>query len=268
MLTIFKLKEMVNDRINLQSRVHERAEQDSHLLALRGGGCPGRAVRLETGLTGAPPSNTAPANCMDGQHSLLRSAVDSLYLSFVGCLFDEIEHKLIHLKALAQSGDPSEIVKAVIDLEEDRFEVLDRRTRNFAYIIKNAEFNIQLSKVSAEKMPMAYVQISSKALTLFGLIPTVQKLKGIHRLLGSFTTINVSRVDLCTDFNMSIALEDLPPESWISRSRNQHTYSVNKVFSGLVFGQGSPMSARLYDKTLQIKTSNQDYMRDICWENG
>jgi len=151
---------------------------------------------------------------------------------------------------------------------EDRFEVLGRGTRNFAYIIKNAEFNIQLSKASAEKMPMAYVQISSKALTLSGLLPIVQKLKDLLRLLGTFTTINVSRVDICSDFTTSVIFDELPSDGWISRSHKRHSYTENDAFSGLVFGQGSPLSARLYDKTLQIKKSKQDYLKDIWWGNG
>ena len=220
------------------------------------------------GSPGAPPSNTAPANCMDGQNTVLRSAVDSLYLSFMGCIFEEVEQNLIRLKTLAQSDDPFDVAEATMEVGDDRFAVLGRGTRIFSYILKGGDFNIQLSKASAEKLPMAYVQIYSRSLTDYGLLGTVRKLKSILRLLGSFTTVNVSRVDICCDFTTSIDLGELSQDSWISRSNKRHSYRESGVFSGLVFGQGSPMSARLYDKTLEIKKSKKDYMKDIWWGEG
>lgn len=215
------------------------------------------ASSLESSLPGAPPSNTAPANCIDDQNTILRSVVDSLYLSFKGSLFEEIEQKLIELKALGQSDNPSEVASAVLMLEDHRFEVLGRGAKNFPYILKDGVFNIQLSKVSSEKLPLAYVQIMSEALTLSGLIPVVRKLKDILRLLGTFSVVNVSRVDVCCDFTTPVQFSDIPQVGWISRSSKRHNYFESGVFSGFVFGQGSPMSARLYDKTLEIKVSKK-----------
>lgn len=217
---------------------------------------------------GAPPSNTAPANCIDDKDMVLRSAVDSLYLSFVGSIFEDVEQNLINLKTLAQSDNPFDIADAFIELDGDRFAVLGRGTRLFHYILKGADFNIQLSKHSADKLPMAYVQISSKSLTVNGLLSTVTSLNSILRLLGSFTVVNVSRVDICCDFTTSINLDKLSHDSWISRSNKRHSYRESGVFSGFVFGQGSPMSARLYDKTLEIKKSKKDYMKELWWSEG
>jgi len=217
---------------------------------------------------GALPSNTAPANCIDGQNTVLRSAVDSLYLSFMGSIFEEVEQNLIRLKTLAQSDDPFDVAEATMEIGDDRFAVLGRGTRIFTYILKGGDFNIQISKASAEKLPMAYVQIYSRSLIDYELLGAVRKLKSILRLLGSFTTVNVSRVDICCDFTTSIALGELSQDSWISRSNKRHSYRESGVFSGLVFGQGSPMSARLYDKTLEIKKSKKDYMKDIWWGEG
>lgn len=55
---------------------------------------------------------------------------------------------------------------------------------------------------------------------------------------------------------------------WISRSNKRHWYAESERFSGIVFGQGSFLSARLYDKTLQIKKSKQDYLRELWWMEG
>jgi hypothetical protein len=226
------------------------------------------ASRLGDGIPGAPPSNTAPANCIDDQNLIYRADVDSLYLSFVGTLSQEAENQIIELKSLAQSDNPHDVAKAVLEIERHRFEVFGSGTRNFPYILKDGVFNIQLSKASSDKLPMAYVQIASETLTLSGLIPTVLELKGILRQLGSFTEIKVSRVDICCDFSTPVDFVDLPLAEWISRSKKRHNYFESGVFSGYVFGQGSPMSARLYDKTLEIKKSKKDYMKDIWWGEG
>ena len=56
--------------------------------------------------TGAPPSNTAPANYIDGSTRIFRPGIDSLYLSWSGTLFQDIDDQLTGLKALAQSPNP------------------------------------------------------------------------------------------------------------------------------------------------------------------
>lgn len=217
---------------------------------------------------GAPPSNTAPANCIYGEHRILRTGVDSLYLSFKGDLFEEIEQKLTELKLLAQSDDPLEIARAVIEIENHRFEVFGRGRPNYPFIIKDGSFNIQLSKSSSETLPLAYVQISSHCLTDSGFLRPVQELKKILHHLGSFTKVKVSRLDICCDFSTDVGFGELPDVGWISRSNKRNCYFENDLFSGFVFGQGSRISARLYDKTLEIKRSKKDYLKGLWWSEG
>jgi len=224
--------------------------------------------RLVDNLPGAPPSNTAPANCIEGQHRVLRAGVDSLYLSFKGDLFEVIELTLIELKSLAQSDDPLEVANAVFEIEGHRFEVLGRGSRNYPFILKDGSFNIQLSSESSESLPLAYVQISSHCLTESGFLGPVQELKKILRHLGTFSEIKVSRLDICCDFTTIVGFGELPEVGWISRSNKRTSYFENEQFSGFVFGQGSRISARLYDKTLEIKKSKKDYLRGLWWSEG
>jgi len=86
--------------------------------------------------------------------------------------------------------------------------------------------------------------------------------------IGHVEEIKVSRIDLCCDFTSDVAFGVLPELAWISRSNNRNWYTEGGTFTGFVFGQGSPMSARLYDKTRQIKKSKQDYLRDLWWMLG
>jgi len=251
----------MNHKTRKPLRAGTQAEAQAHR-------APAAPAPGSTASKGAPLSNTAPANCIDGQHRILRAGVDSLYLSFKGDLFEEAEQKLIELKSLAQSDEPLEIASAVLDIADQRFEVLGRGSRNYPYIIKDGAFNIQLSKASSETMPLAYVQISSHCLTETGFFGSVRALKKVLHRLGSFSEIKVSRVDVFCDFVTDVGFGELPQIGWISRSNKRNCYFESGRFSGFVFGQGSRISARLYDKTLQITKSKQDYLKDLWWSEG
>ncbi|SET69205.1 hypothetical protein SAMN05216326_1671 [Nitrosomonas marina] len=59
--------------------------------------------QYESSTQGTPPSNTVPYNCNSTEYfKLLRFGVDSLYLSYQGELFPEIQERLAKLKQLAQ----------------------------------------------------------------------------------------------------------------------------------------------------------------------
>jgi hypothetical protein len=219
-------------------------------------------------LPGAPPSNTAPANSIDGESTVLRAGVDSLYLSFSGGLHPHIEKKLIERKEWAQSDDVNDKTKAIFKIQDSQFEVLPRGAPRFPYILRDGMFNIRLSSGESENLPLAVVQIRSRGLTESGLEPPVEYLDSLLREVGRVEGIKVSRIDLCCDFTTDVGFGVLPDLAWISRSNNRNWYTEGGTFTGFVFGQGSPMSARLYDKTRQIKKSKQDYMRDLWWMHG
>src|SRR4051812_35275176 len=56
----------------------------------------------------ATPSNTASYNCNPEYFKLLRFGVDSLYLSYPGEIFPEVDTRLKAMKLLAQSADKAE----------------------------------------------------------------------------------------------------------------------------------------------------------------
>ena len=75
------MTETTQNQANHSKRAKAQAEATCHLVPA--------APALDHGNSkGAPPSNTAPANCIDGIHHILRTGVDSLYLSFKGDLFE------------------------------------------------------------------------------------------------------------------------------------------------------------------------------------
>lgn len=81
-------------------------------------------------------------------------------------------------------------------------------------------------------------------------------------------TPNISRIDLFVDFASSEEMESWGRHAWVSRSGDVDQYSVGGVFSGWAIGLGGAMVARLYDKLLEIVSSNKGYLVPLWNEAG
>jgi hypothetical protein len=221
---------------------------------------------------GAPLSNTAPSNCntSDNGTRILRTGVDSLYLSQKGQLNTENENNLETLKKLAQSDDPMDQAFAVMELNDHLFEVKGKGKGRFPYVLVDNWFHIQISSSKAKSMPMAYAQIASEILTYTGVLPSFVKLKGLFMSLGELTSkASVSRVDLCVDFTTDIQLENLSRDSWVRRAKEFITHFDGQTFSGYEFGRGGDIVGRLYNKTLEIHNkSNKIFFFPIWKDQG
>ena len=85
----------------------------------------------------AMPSNTATNNSNnEGLIKFLRFGVDSLYLSYQGEIFESVDEKLSKLKLLARSDIQDQQAKAQYKIGDHLFEVKDKGTSMFAYILK------------------------------------------------------------------------------------------------------------------------------------
>jgi hypothetical protein len=135
--------------------------------------------------SGAPPSNTAPVNSLKGGSvKILRTGIDSLYLSYPGKVFAESTVTLEALKDLAQSTDPSRVLLAQYSAGNHHFEVRDRGSRLFAYVLVDNWFRINVASEKAKALPLAYAQIASELLTLQGPGEAERVLRGIVDTLG------------------------------------------------------------------------------------
>ena len=220
---------------------------------------------------GAPPSNTAPSNRMerDTDTLILHTGVDSLYLSYAGDLNPEKEKELEVLKHLAQAEDPLDRACAVYHAGDHQFEVKDKGKGRYAHVLQDGIFHLQLSRSSATSLPMVYAQISSEALTRTGVKYTEIALHNIASIFGVIRDqASVSRVDLCVDFFTAVDLSAVPKYAWINRAFKRSSHEDRGRFSGLTFGMGGAISARLYDKTLEIQRSEKTYFHDIWLEAG
>ncbi|WP_371325459.1 replication initiation factor [Dechloromonas sp. ZY10] len=228
------------------------------------------APSIDGGPKGAPPSNTAPYNSNSGHgvfFKALRWGVDSLYLSYPGELFQDADNRLKALKALAQSPDPSEVAKAQLALGKHVFEVKEKGSSLFPYIIEDGAFRIQLSR-AGRKAPMAYVKVSAKFLAHVGPVEAEKQLYELLSQLGEVKeAANVSRIDLFVDFQSSADMESWDRHAWVTRATSINAYAVSGKFSGWSIGLGGVLSARLYNKLLEIVVSGKDWILPL-WQQA
>jgi len=218
--------------------------------------------------SGAPPSNTAPDNCNQPYFKALRWGVDSLYLSYPGELSRDSDTHLRELKQLAQSTDPGEVAKAQLALGGHIFEVKEKGASLFPYILEDGAFRIQLSR-PGHKAPMAYVKVSAGFLAHVGPVEAEKQLYALLSELGEIKeSANVSRIDLFVDFQTSVDMESWDRHAWVTRASSINAYAVSGNFSGWSVGLGGIISARLYNKLLEIVVSGKDWILPLWQKAG
>ena len=217
---------------------------------------------------GAPPSNTAPHTCNDIEFLPLRWGVDSLYLSYAGELLPEVAKKLASLKQLAQSVDLKEEARAQLLVGDHLMEVKDKGVKLFPYILADAAYWLQLSKGTG-KSPMAYCQVSSGVLAFKTPSEVEAELSPLLGTLGELQSeARVSRIDLYVDFCANVAMDGWDRHAWVTRAKYRGSHAIYDDFSGWSIGMGGVISARLYNKTLEIIESGKEYLHDLWRQVG
>lgn len=218
----------------------------------------------------ATPTNRASnnSNCEQIGFIPLRWGVDSLYLSYPGMLADSVTRKLETLKKTAQSEHESEQAKAQYVVDDHVFEVKDKGSGIFPFILRDNAFRISLSRPKSGSLPMAYVQISSPMLSAFSPQRAEATLSNVLLKMGDVEPARASRIDLYVDFVCDVDMESWTRQAWVTRAHNIQAYSCLGQFSGWSIGMGGVMAARLYDKTLEIQTSGKEYLKELWLKAG
>lgn len=216
---------------------------------------------------GAPPSNTAPGNYNPETFQALRFGVDSLYLSYPGVLAEDWDRRLADLKELAQSESEAQQALAQVVIGGHLFEVRDKGRGRFSYVLVDNCFHLQASNGRSKALPLAYVQISSEHLSAVGIEQAENSLRFIVNTLGLVREqANVSRADLFVDFCADIGMDLFNPlQNWVTRTQSIDLHYRYGQFSGWSFGLGGEVSARLYDKTLEIEKKSRKFYLHELW---
>ena len=245
-------------------RINRAAEQGLDVVAKRqhptmGGG----------NLSGAPLSNTAPANSIDTRIKLLRSGIDSLYLSVSGVLFVTMGVHLETLKKAAQTEAYQDRPDATFECCDHRYMVSDKGSRGFRFVLSDYAHRIELSGVDSKRLPLAHIQIRSEYLTCHGVRYCCEELTKIIAEFGEAQgSLSVSRADLFCDFVSPVGLAEIDVDAFVTRARHIITHRVSRAVTGYSIAPKSPVSARLYDKTEEVKSSGKEYLKPLWHEAG
>jgi hypothetical protein len=202
---------------------------------------------------------------------ILRVGMDSLYLSFQGEILPAVEQELGDKKHLAQSRRKEDQALAQYLVKGHLFEVRPGRERLFPYVLEDGAYRISLASGESRKLPFAYVKVSSDLLAHKGAEAALNELTAIlDELAGQYElSPTISRMDIFADFQTGVDLGKLDREAWVTRADGVDSYSRKGRFSGWVIGTGGEISARLYDKTLEIAQKNhKPYLLDLWARAG
>ena len=197
----------------------------------------------------------------------LHKGIDSLYLSFKGTLKEGLKEELELLKTLAQSDDESERAMARITIDSHHLMVMDKGRGRYAYVLSDGWYEIQVSGSRSKSLPAIYVKLSSDLLNGYGVYIAMNQLRGLLKelLIGQAEDV-VSRVDLFVDFMTDTDFDSLGSRLWIKKAIGFHTHRAGDTFTGFSIGLGGDISARLYNKTVEIEKSQKDYLKSV-WAN-
>lgn len=203
------------------------------------------------------------------QIKILRLGVDGLVLSYEGEISPDLDYDLMERKNLAQSPYKDEQARAQWAVKGHIFEVSHRGQKPFAYILEDKAFRICLASSGSKSVPLAYVKISSELLAHKGPEAAADELAGIVSEFGEAGVYPMpSRVDLCVDFQTDVDIEGFTRHAWVTRAGAIDSYSRQGNFTGWTIGKGGPISARLYNKSLEItQKSGKTFFIDL-WKRA
>jgi hypothetical protein len=168
-----------------------------------------------------------------------------------------VQERLTKLKQLAQHPEAYQQALAQYAIAGHIFEVKDKGSSVFPFVIEDGAFRISLSRAS-KFTPMAYVKISSMYLSSITPNGAEEELRSILNELGTLTaSAHVSRIDLCADFVSHENMESWDREAWVTRGKKIDAHAVEGKFTGWSIGLGGNISCRLYNKLLEIITSGR-----------
>jgi hypothetical protein len=190
-------------------------------------------------------------------------------VSFPGQINPDIALALQELKTFAQSTSDHVLAQAIYREGDHRLTVLPHGRGRFAFVLEDNWFQIQVSNACASALPLAHVQIRSEYLTAVGAEEALRTLHGLILSLGEPKGLPmISRIDLFVDFVGEHDLALQPGVAWVKRCRKRSIHEEANRITGISFGAGNEVSARLYDKTAETAKTGKDFLTPLWSAKG
>lgn len=195
--------------------------------------------------------------------------IDSLFFSIDIKNYEKENQKLLNFleqkKEIAKS-DTNTI--QIINIKNYTFQILPNGLRFHSYILHNENISISIAahrSKSKNNYPVA-IRIKSLMLWQYGYTlayeKTINILKDIFQ--GEIINEKISRADLCchTD-NLNLSIDGIA--SFRGTYKKNEMFFTNRKLTGITFGTFTEKNkmCRIYDKSLEIKTSGKTWFNSI-----
>lgn len=184
--------------------------------------------------------------------------------------FKEFIQNLEQLKLLAQE----EYKEVVLPINNVNLVVSKKGLGFYAYKLECKEFILCFSNKSVKNTPPISVKFLSEFLWEYGYIKAYEKFMNWFKIFNVKIIGNrVSRLDICLDTDQ-IKIYEQDIKNLVTRAKKLDRHYVDidsdhfngKKYSGFTVGKGSPLSCRVYNKSLEIRKSCKFWFNEIWKE--
>lgn len=224
---------------------------------------------------------------VDGELKLLTSGVDTLHLHTVCPLDGTWAQRLDEWKKAAvaerDANDAADGVSVV--LAGQRFTLRPWGSKKGPYLLDNEAMTLVVNPEAPRRFPTLSTELRAQWLWSVGYTTAAADVCAIFSALcdeslakpGQDTRPQVTRLDLCCDFTGWAVRPEQRPEFFtraVRRSEHEErrdcldTHFAGRAFTGFSWGLGGALSARLYNKTREVKTSNKLWFRPLWRKRG
>lgn len=201
------------------------------------------------------------------------SNIDSIFFSLDIKDYDSNNYELLQfLESEKEASKQDRVTENIIKLGDKKFTVLPNGARFHAYILHNDSLELKFSQNRSKSKNNYPVSIRIKSLLLWekgfinAYMDTIDYINTIVK--GDIIAEKISRADLCCHTD-KLKFENMLDiyENWRGNFRKVEHYFYNRKLNGFTFGSFNDLNVmcRIYDKSLEIKTSGKTWFTDI-WQ--
>ncbi|MCG3181714.1 MAG: hypothetical protein BIFFINMI_04113 [Phycisphaerae bacterium] len=219
---------------------------------------PAPAEAGEGGLTSiSPPSNVKVT--LEDAPKILATGIDTLVVTMdLNWKDGEFFEKLDELKSEAkveEKGQPGE-VRYTDDSGGWVFNVASHGSRGYNWLLGSGEYAMSVGAwLEPISRPSLVAEVRSETLWSRGHFGAMTRLRHIVEGMGAkIVSEKASRADLCADVLLPAELFSMaiPEKHLVKRAAKVDPHFTHDVLSGLSIGAGGKISARFYDKPMEI----------------
>lgn len=185
-------------------------------------------------------------------------------------VFREHLDRFKELKAIAQETG----IEQTVYLNDLALTVHRTGIRFYQYNLSCNDFIISFADKELKTNTPITVKFLSSYIWSFGLRGAFLKfVSWLESIASSITGTKVSRSDICADTDLVTFKEsDIKGVVTLARKRQKYfvedEYAIGRKFSGFTIGKGSPLQARVYNKSIEIPTSGKCWFKEIWQANN